>query len=159
MDRQLFRQGMSRLAAAVNLITTDGAAGRSGFTASAVCSVTDDPPMLLVCMNRANSHAAAFTANRVLCVNTLGPGQEELSNTFAGMRGLEGAARFTVGEWQALETGAPVLLDAAAAFDCEVADTVEQGTHAVLFARVRAVRLGPDAGGLVYFQRRYHVVA
>ncbi len=159
MDRQIFRSGMSRLAAAVNIITTDGPAGRSGFTASAVCSVTDDPPMLLVCMNRGNSHAEAFLTNRVLCVNTLGAGAEELSNTFAGMRGLEGAERFGVGDWSRLETGAPVLDSAACAFDCEIAEVAEQGTHAVLFARVRAVRLGPDSGGLVYFQRRYHVVA
>jgi len=159
LDRQIFRSGMSRLAAAVNIITTDGAAGRSGFTASAVCSVTDDPPTLLVCMNRSNSHADAFLANRVLCVNTLGAGAEDLSNTFAGMRGLEGAERFSVGDWAMLETGAPVLQSASCAFDCDIAEVAGQGTHAVLFARVRAVRLGPDAGGLVYFQRRYHVVA
>ncbi len=159
MDRQNFRNAMSRLAAAVNVITTDGAAGRSGFTASAVCSVTDDPPTLLVCMNRGNSNADAFLANRVLCVNVLGAGAEEISNTFAGQRGLEGADRFTVGEWLHLETGAPVLQSAAAAFDCDIVEVAEQGTHAVLFARVRAVRLGPDSGGLVYFQRRYHVVA
>lgn len=159
MDRQNFRNGMSRLAAAVNIITTDGPAGRSGFTASAVCSVTDDPPTLLVCMNRGNSHAETFLANRVLCVNTLGAGAEELSNTFAGMRGLEGPERFTIGAWTQAETGAPVLETAACAFDCDIAEVVEQGTHAVLFARVRAVRLGPDAGGLVYFQRRYHVIA
>lgn len=158
MDRQTFRTGMSRLAAAVNIITTDGPAGRSGFTASAVCSVTDDPPTLLVCMNRGNSHAETFLANRVLCVNTLGAGAEELSNTFAGQRGLEGADRFSIGAWARLETGAPVLQSAASAFDCDITEVVEQGTHAVLFARVRALRLGPDSGGLVYFQRRYHVL-
>lgn len=158
MDRQIFRTGMSRLATAVNITTTDGASGRSGFTASAVCSVTDHPPTLLVCMNRSSSHAETFLANRVLCVNTLGPGAEELSNTFAGMRGLEGGERFSVGAWATLETGAPVLESAACAFDCDITEVAEQGTHAVLFARVRAVRFGPEAGGLVYFQRRYHVL-
>ncbi|WP_252405960.1 flavin reductase, partial [Escherichia coli] len=44
-----FRAGMARLGAAVNIITTDGPGGRAGFTASAVCSVTDTPPTLLVC--------------------------------------------------------------------------------------------------------------
>ncbi|MCS6892417.1 MAG: flavin reductase [Rhodovarius sp.] len=158
MDRQMFRNGMARLAAAVNLVTTDGPAGRAGFTASAVCSVTDDPPTLLVCMNRSHSHAEAFLRNGVLCVNTLAAGQEELSQTFAGLRGLEGAARFSVGRWQVLATGAPVLSDAAVAFDCEVAQRIEQGTHSVLFGRVRAVLLGPEGGGLVYFRRRYHAL-
>ena len=58
VTRQDFRDAMARLGAAVNIITTGGPAGRGGFTASAVCSVTDDPPTLLVCMNR-NATAAA----------------------------------------------------------------------------------------------------
>ena len=52
VTRQDFRDAMARLGAAVNIITTGGPAGRGGFTASAVCSVTDEPPTLLVCMNR-----------------------------------------------------------------------------------------------------------
>lgn len=71
VDQQLFRQGMSNLGAAVNVITTQGAAGQAGFTASAVCSVTDTPPTLLVCLNRSASVFETFKANKVLCVNTL----------------------------------------------------------------------------------------
>jgi len=52
VSREQFRDAMARLGAAVNIVTTDGTAGRAGFTASAVCSVTDDPPTLLVCLNR-----------------------------------------------------------------------------------------------------------
>jgi hypothetical protein len=65
---------MSRLGAAVNIVTTDGPAGRAGFTASAVCSVTDEPPTLLVCLNRTASVYPAFEANGVLCVNVLARG-------------------------------------------------------------------------------------
>ena len=57
MDRKEYRNAMARLGAAVNIVTTDGEGGRAGFTASAVCSVTDDPPTLLVCMNRGSSGA------------------------------------------------------------------------------------------------------
>ncbi|RVT95448.1 hypothetical protein EOD42_17880 [Rhodovarius crocodyli] len=156
MDKQEFRGGMSRLAAAVNVITTGGAAGRAGFTASAVTSVTDEPPTLLVCMNRNFSGAEAFAANGVLCVNTLGAGQEDISNTFAGR--MSGEERFSVGEWETMTTGAPALKEAAVSFDCEIRDVVEQGSHKVLFAEVKAVRLGSDAGGLVYFNRNYHLV-
>jgi len=158
MEKQDFRNGMSRLAAAVNVITTGGQAGRAGFTASAVTSVTDEPPTLLVCMNRNYSAADTFAANGVLCVNTLGAGQENVSDTFAGRHGLEGAERFTVGEWETLATGAPALLEAAASFDCEIREVVEKGSHKVIFAEVKAVRLGQDAGGLVYFNRGYHLV-
>jgi flavin reductase len=158
MDRKEFRNAMARLGAAVNIVTTDGEGGRAGFTASAVCSVTDDPPTLLVCMNRGSSGAAAFEANGVLCVNTLRHGQEELSNTFAGFTGLEGEARFSVGEWDQLDTGAPCLHGAAVNFDCRITDMVEKGTHAVLFAQVVNVRLGDEAAGLIYFSRAYHKV-
>lgn len=54
-DKQSFRDAMAQVGAAVNIITTDGPAGRAGFTASAVCSVTDEPPTLLVCLNRSAS--------------------------------------------------------------------------------------------------------
>lgn len=80
VDQQTFRDAMSCMGAAVNIITTDGPAGRAGFTASAVCSVTDTPPTLLVCLNRGASVWPVFNENRTLCVNTLSAGQEPLSN-------------------------------------------------------------------------------
>ncbi len=158
MDRKEFRNAMARLGAAVNIVTTDGPAGRAGFTASAVCSVTDDPPTLLVCMNRGSSGAAAFESNGVLCVNTLSAGQQELSNAFAGFTGLEGEARFSIGEWAGMETGAPALNGAAVSFDCKITDVVEKGTHAVLFAKVEGVRVSDGGSGLIYFSRGYHSV-
>lgn len=82
VDQQTFRDAMSCMGAAVNIITTDGPAGRAGFTASAVCSVTDTPPTLLVCLNRGASVWPVFNENRTLCVNTLSAGQEPLSNLF-----------------------------------------------------------------------------
>ena len=65
VDQQIFRQGMSNLGAAVNVITTQGSAGLAGFTASAVCSVTDTPPTLLVCLNRSASVYETFKNNQV----------------------------------------------------------------------------------------------
>ena len=81
-DKQTFRDAMACVGAAVNIITTDGPAGLAGFTASAVCSVTDSPPTLLVCLHRGASVWPTFSENRTLCVNTLSAGQEPLSNLF-----------------------------------------------------------------------------
>ena len=72
-DKQSYREAMSRLGAAVNIITSTGEDGDCGFTASAVCSVTDDPPTLLVCMNRIAKLNTAFKENGILCVNVLAP--------------------------------------------------------------------------------------
>lgn len=159
VSRDQFRDAMARLGAAVNVVTTDGTAGRAGFTASAVCSVTDDPPTLLVCLNRASRQNAAFKTNGVLCVNTLAAGQNGLSDVFAGKGGLSVEARFALARWTHLATGAPVLEDAAVvAFDCRIAEVVEKGTHSVLFAEIQAIRQGAPGGALIWYGRGYHPV-
>ncbi|MBW8268891.1 flavin reductase [Caldovatus aquaticus] len=152
-----FRDAMARLGAAVNVVTTGGPAGRGGLTASAVCSVTDDPPTLLVCMNRKASAHPLFKANGVLCVNTLSAAQRDVSDTFSGRTGLSGEQRFARGRWGRLVTGAPVLEGAVASFDCRIVDVVERGTHSVVFAEVEAIRQGdPGDEALIYYGRSYH---
>ena len=152
--KQSYREGMARLGAAVNLVTTDGPAGRAGFTASAVCSVTDKPPTLLVCLNRSASVYETFLRNRVLCVNTLASGHEELSKLFGGKTPMD--ERFAAAEWAKLETGAPALVGAVAAFDCRVTEIFESSTHDVMFCTVAAIEVDASRDGLVYFARRYH---
>ena len=156
VTQQSYREGMARLGAAVNVITTDGPGGRRGFTASAVCSVTDAPPTLLVCLNRNSDSNAALKANKVLCVNTLASSQEHLSPVFAGMTEHEYDARFTMAGWAVLETGAPVLEEALVNFDCRITEIYEVGSHSVFFCEVVGLRTAGAAEGLVYFARRYH---
>lgn len=150
-----FREGMSRLGAAVSLITSEGPEGRHGMTASAVCSITDDPPTLLVCVNRTNRSHDVFNGNGNLCVNVLAGRHQALSNAFAGRVG--DAERFQAGEWITLATGAPVLADAVVAFDCRLVERRAIGTHSVFYARVEAIHLGDGpAEALIWFDRAYH---
>ncbi len=158
VNRQTYRDAMTRLGAAVHVITTAGPAGRHGFTASAVTSVSDDPPTLLVCQNRASDANPAFKLNGVLCVNTLAAAQEHLSPVFAGMTDCDMNGRFAAGAWATLVTGAPVLQDALVSFDCRITQVLEVGTHSVLFCEVEAIEAGKDHEGLIYFGRRYHPV-
>lgn len=156
MEKQAleFREGMSRLGAAVNLITSDGPEGRHGMTASAVCSITDSPPTLLVCVNRGNRSHDIFNGNGNLCVNVLAGRHQGLSNAFAGRGEME---RFQMGEWTRLATGAPVLVDAVVAFDCRIIERREIGSHSVFYARVEATHLGTQpAETLIWFDRAYH---
>ena len=152
-----YRNAMARLGAAVNIITTDGPAGRAGFTASAVCSVTDEPPTLLVCLNRSASVYPAFKANGVLCVNVLAAGQQALSALFGGKTPMD--ERFAAGRWSRKTTGSPMLDDAAVSFDCRVVHATSAGTHDVLFCEAVAIAIGGAAEGLIYFDRRYHEIA
>jgi flavin reductase len=155
-DKTRYREAMSRLGAAVNIITTTGVEGDGGFTASAVCSVTDDPPTLLVCMNRNAKLNAAFKANGILCVNVLAPEHQELSPVFASVGEIPMAERFAMTNWLRLATGAPALESAAAAFDCTIDQITEVGTHSVFFCGVKAVHLGSGTSGLIYHGRAYH---
>ncbi len=152
-----YRNAMSRLGAAVNIITTDGAAGRAGFTASAVCSVTDEPPTLLMCLNRSASVYDAFNANGVLCVNVLASGHQALSARFGGKTPM--AERFAMARWHTLETGAPALEGAIASFDCRIVSRTNVGSHDVLFCRVASIADTHQPRGLVYFDRAYHELA
>ncbi|WP_447725840.1 flavin reductase [Sphingomonas koreensis] len=159
IDPAIFRDAMSRLGAAVNLITSDGPAGRHGMTASAVCSVTDSPPTILVCVNRASPANEKFRANGSLCVNVLAPRHQALSGRFAD-RTLSLEERFRdEGLWTALATGSPVLRDACVALDCRISHISEIGTHSVFFCEVHDVLLHGDKGALIYFDRAYHGLA
>ncbi|MCU6683705.1 pyrimidine utilization flavin reductase protein F [Leclercia sp. 29361] len=156
LDKQDFRDAMACLGAAVNIITTDGPAGEAGFTASAVCSVTDSPPTLLVCLNRGASVWPVFNDNRTLCVNTLSAGQESLSNLFGGKTPM--ADRFAAAQWQTGATGCPRLADALASFDCRISQVVSVGTHDILFCEIVAITRHPVPQGLVWFDRGYHAL-
>ncbi|QRM53193.1 flavin reductase [Sinorhizobium sp. BG8] len=156
VSRENFREAMSRLAAAVNIVTTDGTGGRAGFTATAVCSVTDSPPTLLVCLNRNSSASAACLENGVLCVNTLHPSHETLSNLFGGKTPM--AERFDSADWAETASGSPRLADAIVAFDCKVERMAEVGTHTVLFCEVIDIAAGDRPEALLYFARRYHTI-
>jgi len=158
MDSKAFKDGMARLGAAVNVITTAGPAGQCGFTASAVCSVSAEPPTLLVCMNQSSTQTSAFRKNKVLCVNALAAGQEDLSNVFAGFTGLDMPARFAHGQSDTLVTGAPALVGSVVSFDCEVERIVRSGSHNVFFCRVVAVTAAATPRALMYFHRAYHTV-
>jgi len=153
-----FREAMSRLGAAVHVVTTAGVAGKTGFTATAVCSVSDQPAMLLVCLNRRSTSAPLLAQNGVFCVNTLGAVEEKLADLFAGRSGAQLAERFSLGEWTTLKTGAPVLASAVVAFDCRTIETKPMTSHNVVFGAVEAVRMGRSGPALVYHQRAYKPV-
>ncbi len=134
-------------ARAVNIITTDGPAGRAGFTASAVCSVTDTPPTLLVCLNRSASVWPVFSEHHTLCVNTTAAGQEALSTLFGGKTAMD--ERFAAADWQTGATGCPRLEAALVSFDCRIDQRVSVGTHDILFCHVVAITRHPEPRGLM----------
>ncbi len=133
-----FREGMRRLAASVNILTTSTDDGeRFGMTATAVCSVSGDPPTLLCCINRDNQTRDAIVGAGRFAVNVLAASDEPLANRFA-MR-MTHAERFEQGAWAMHELGLPVLETAAAWFACQIVTQVEVGSHTIFFGEVADV--------------------
>ncbi len=156
--QQLFRDAMANLSAGVNIVTTDGPGGRAGLTVSAVCSVTDTPPTMLVCVNRSSRSHDVFRANERLCVNVLGTGHEDVAMAFAGRVAAEERFAVTRDVWDR-SYGVPVLRGSAASVLGRVTGTVERGSHTVMFVEVDHVVPGQDGGGgLVYYRRGFHAV-
>ncbi len=154
-EPRFFREAMSRLGAAVHVVTTAGPGGKTGATATAVCSVSDAPPTLLMCLNRRSQTNPVVVENGVFCVNTLGADEAAIADIFAGRTGVQGSDRFNSGEWTVLSTGSPVLASAVIAFDCRIVEVRAVASHNVFFGAVETVRLGPGGPALVYHERAY----
>lgn len=157
MNNDLFRTGMRKLAGAVNIITTtDDKGRRCGITATAVCSLSVEPPALVACVNRETSVGTVAPKSRIFCVNVLGHEQQHIADTFAGRTGLARDERFSCGVWQTLSTGAPALEGARVSFDCELIEVSEFSTHMILIGRVVHTRLGrTETPPLVYGDGAY----
>ncbi|WP_235460975.1 cytochrome P450, partial [Streptomyces olivochromogenes] len=137
MTPELFREAMAHLAAPVTVVTTRDADGRPrAFTASAVCSLSADPPLLLVCVNRAGSAYDVFASADRFLVNVLGDEQAEVARAFA--RHDRAAAEATL---VPLELGLPGLPGAAARFACTRRQVLPGGDHSILTGRLETVAL------------------
>ena len=158
VDPQHYRDAMSCFAGAVHVVTTAGPAGRRGTTVIATCSVSDNPPTILVCLNRGSAENELFVQNGVFALNTLPGHHQELAAAFSGLTGLSQDERFAVGDWDVIDTGAPTLRDAVAVFDCRLVDTKEVATHRILIGRVTGLRIGDKTSSLIYLDRGYHTI-
>ena len=149
VDPVLFKEGMRQLTAGVTIVTTAIGDERRGLTATAVCSLSAEPPTLLACVNREAGAHDPTLQSRVFCVNVLATQHLELAGHFANSQ-MTATERFGSGDWGTLETGAPVLMDSLASFDCILGQTMRADTHTVLTGRVQAVRSDNKLEPLLY---------
>jgi flavin reductase (NADH)/flavin reductase len=145
IDAAFFKAGMRQLAGGVCIITSLSPDGRrAGLTATAVCAVSAEPPVLLVCVNRDTRSHDVIRDSGVFAVNVLDVLDQGLAHRFAGT--VAGEARFFGACWTQLLTGAPVLESALASFDCRIAQTVDVGTHRIVLGTVQALRRSAAGG-------------
>lgn len=140
---------------AVNLVTTDGPAGRFGLTVSAVSSVSAEPPLILACLNRRSPAVAAISRNGVFCVNALNAAQAPIADCFAGHpRDAALPFDFACGSWLPGRSGAPELAGAVASLDCTVFAQHSAGSHEIFIGRVLSV-ISRTLPPLLYWDRQY----
>lgn len=152
-NREEFLSAMSNVANSVTVVTTDGPGGIHGATVSSFCSVSADPPTLLVCLNQLGSTAEAVLKNKVFCVNVLPEESSELAVIFAGHTSLKELDRFSHPDWHK-DGVTPPFLRNVTAFQCEVTETVNATSHFVIIGRVTDITDG-NHPPLIYLNRQY----
>jgi flavin reductase len=158
VDSTTYREAMSHVAGAVHIVATQGEAGLAGFTATAFASVSDNPPTVLVCVNRAGRSASLLRANGGFSVNTLAAPDRDLADIFAGRTVLQGENRFQKGLWHCSPAHHPMLGSALVSVSCTLTDIREISTHDVVIGLVNTILFGADQPALVYQGRHYHVL-
>lgn len=150
-----YKIGMRRLASGVSLITTGRGDMRGGLIATAVNSVSADPPTLLICVNQSASAHDLIVKSGTFCVNFLPAHCAEIAGQFSSS--ARKAERFVSGDWTEMASGSPALGSALAAFDCEVVQTVSYHSHTIFIGLIREVRLGEGEDlPLIYLDRNFH---
>ena len=147
-----FRDALRHVAATVYAITTGHNGQRFGIIATAVSSLSFDPPSLLVCINRSASVHEPLETGDLFCVNVLGLGNRGVADSF--MKRGTGEDRFAVGEWEE-EHGVPVLASAQSSLICRIAHRHAYGTHTIFIGELIAARHRANAKPLTYYDGRY----
>jgi flavin reductase len=149
-DSKMQRKIMGHWATGVTVVTTDGEAGSHGLTANAVASLSLDPPLLLVAVDKRAATLDYLKKNGCFAVNILRLDQEEVSKRFA----TPGPKDFSDLNINTAATGSPILADCLAYLDCRVSEILPGGDHEIFVGEIVA---GEYQGGepLLYFSGGY----
>ncbi|MDR5836248.1 flavin reductase family protein [Caballeronia sp. LZ034LL] len=149
-----FQDAMALFAAGVTAVTTLRDGKPAGLIATSVCSLSSDPPSLVVCVNKNASAHDAIVKHGTFAVNLLSVEQSDIVDRF---RAAKGDARFEPGQWTTLETGAPVLADAAVVLDCRLDKCHDGYTHSIFVGVIERIssRRDVDSACLLWHGRSF----
>lgn len=153
-----FRDVMRAPASSVVVLATGEGQRRAGCTVTAICSLSDAPPSLLVCLNERSSALTAIIENGRFSANYLREAHDSIADTFAGRTGLRGNDRFSAC-WRQSDNGVPVLADALASFECDVRKVTKFGSHHIVIGRVLAAQSLAAGTPLIYSTGQYRNLA
>ncbi|MDE4142228.1 flavin reductase family protein [Phaeobacter gallaeciensis] len=148
-----FWQALGRRPMGATVITAPGAKGPAGFLGLSFAHISSAPPKVLVAIGNSTSALETIRDSGQFAVNLLPPGRSETAKAFSGKAPMED--RFAPGQWGTLITGAPVLLDATAVFDCEVSSAIEDASAVIVVGHVRALEWDDRAGATTAWSGEY----
>lgn len=148
-DSRAFRNALGQFATGVSVITVKGPEGLHGMTANAFSSVSLDPPLVLVCIDKRNRTHALIEEVGKFGVSILAEEHEDVSRHFAGARDIPIDVTFIEEE-----VGTPVIKEALAWLDCTVWKTYDGGDHTIVVGKVEALD-APGGKPLLFFQGAY----
>jgi len=151
MDSQELRRVMGHFATGVTVVTTkDGEDSPFGLTANAFASLSLNPPLVLVCVDKAAQCYSCFEDSKIFAINVLGEGQEEISRRFA----TKGAQKFNGIPWHKSESGLALIDGAIGHIECKVVHSYDGGDHTIYVGEVlRAKTTGERP--LIFFKGKY----
>jgi flavin reductase (DIM6/NTAB) family NADH-FMN oxidoreductase RutF len=158
-DSAAFRHAMRTLSSGVAIIACGEGEARVGCTIISLASLSLAPPTLFVCLARSSMTLAGLRHAGAFSISLLAARHEALAHRFSGHGGVDGPRRFDGAEWTALSTGAPVLADAIAAFDCLTEEIIERHSHAIVLGAVVSLSEGPDESALAHRRGGYSALA
>ena len=154
IDSDLFRQVMSQFATGITIVTTRAGEEIHGLTANSFCSVSLEPPLVLVCVDKSAHSHDLIAAGRNFAVNILTAEQELLARRFA-TNNLAADQRFAGIQFRTEVTGAPILLESLGWLDCRLFATYPGGDHTIYIGEVLALGRHRDEDPLLYFHSGY----
>src|SRR6266699_3868583 len=152
IEKDFFRQVMGRFATGVTVVTTRSDKGLSGLTVNSFCSVSLDPPLVLVCVDLTSNTLSYIRESGVLAVNILTNQQEDFSRCFA-TSSEERYTYFCHASFHEGATGSPILDGALAFIDTRVVAEYPGGDHVIFLGQVEAM---DKEAAIVLLQQRIH---
>lgn len=155
VDGETFRKVMRRPASTVTLIASRWGEDQAGITATAVCSLSDSPPSILVCINKNSYILDVIRKSDAFSVNFLRSEQSDVAEIFAGKTHLKGKERFLDEHWTTSETGLPVLANCLFSLDCTV-DTISfKYSHSIIIGNIKLIHHDNNINPLMYADGRF----
>jgi flavin reductase len=155
-DDLAFRGVMGRFATGVTVMTARADGVPHGMTANAVSSVSLEPRLVLVCVERTTVMSERVERAGAFALNVLGAGQDGVSDRFADGDRPDGDPQFAGIEVTTAATGSPILAEAMAWLDCRVWASYDGGDHVIVVGEVVDLAEVSDAGPLLYYRGGYH---